>query len=200
MTTIQIAVVISSVVHLLAEFPYIRNTYLGRSQPNRVTFLLWSVVPMIAFTAGLSEGMSWALLPVFMSGFAPFLIFCASFTNPKAYWKLGFFDYLCGALALIAITCWLYFDNAILAVVFAILADGIAGLPTQIKAWQFPETETGTGYIASFIGVCIGLLAVQSSSFLEYGFLAFLFFANASLVLGVYRKNPFAKLKAELAR
>lgn len=200
MTTIQIAILLSSLVHFLSEFPYIRNAYLGRSQPNRVTFLLWSVVPMIAFAAGLSEGATWALIPVFMSGFAPFLVFCASFTNQNAYWKLGRFDYACGALAIIAIILWLYFDNPVLAVIFAILADFMAGLPTQYKAWFFPETETGTGYIASFIGTVVGLFAVETWAFSEYGFLAFLFLANASLVLGVYHRNPIAKLKAEFAR
>jgi hypothetical protein len=50
---------------------------------------------MIATGAALSDGVRRAVLPVFISGFGPFLIFVSSFVNKKAYWKLEKSDYIC---------------------------------------------------------------------------------------------------------
>ncbi|MEI7919425.1 MAG: hypothetical protein WCH65_04430 [bacterium] len=50
---------------------------------------------MIATVAALSDGVRRAVLPVFISGFGPFLVFISSFINKKAYRKLEKSDYVC---------------------------------------------------------------------------------------------------------
>src|SRR5665811_2568729 len=80
-------VIIAAVASLLAAFVYIRSMFVGGTKPNRVTWLMWAIAPLIATAASLSNGVGWAVLPVFMAGFSPFLIFAASFFAKKAYWK-----------------------------------------------------------------------------------------------------------------
>ncbi|MEK9176728.1 MAG: hypothetical protein AAB923_00360, partial [Patescibacteria group bacterium] len=192
--------VIAAITHIAGTFTYVRNTLLGRTQPNRVTFFLWGVIPMIAVAAGISEGAWWALLPVFMSGVGPLLTFFASFVNRKAYWKLGTIDLVCGGLAVLAIILWQITDEPMLAVVCAILADGLATYPTLLKAWRQPGTETGVIYIIALVESIIGLFALSAFTFSEYGFLLYLVLINVLLSFAVYRSDPLKKLKAEFAR
>jgi hypothetical protein len=196
---LQTLIVLGSVAHFLATLTYVRNAFLGRSQPNRVTFLLWGLIPIIAVAIGLKEGATWALVPVFMAGLGPFLIFLASFFNTKAYWKLGSLDYACGALAIIAIALWLFTEESSLAVLFSILADALALFPTLVKAWNHPESETGIPYIVAFVTEVVAVFAVTEYSIPEFGFLAYLILANIGLIICVYRKGLLRKLRSELA-
>jgi len=103
---LQYIVLLGAVANLAGGFVYIKATLRGETKPNRVTWLIWSVAPLIATVAGLSDGVRWAVLPVFMSGFVPLLVFIVSFVNPKSYWKLEKFDYICGACSILALVLW----------------------------------------------------------------------------------------------
>ncbi|MCL2280666.1 hypothetical protein FWC31_02160, partial [Candidatus Saccharibacteria bacterium] len=74
---------------LASSIDYIIDTLKGKTKPNRVTWLIWSTAPIIAAIAAISNGVSWAILPTFMAGFGPLLVFIVSFFNKKSYWKLG---------------------------------------------------------------------------------------------------------------
>src|SRR5699024_11631646 len=94
-----------------------------------------------------ANGFDWSILPVFMGGFMPLLVFIASMFNKSAYWKLSFLDCLCGIVAIFAIIIWRLTDDPILAIIFSILSDAIASLPTLRKAWLYPTTEAPVYYI-----------------------------------------------------
>src|SRR3989338_1323015 len=103
---IQYLVFVGAAINLVGSSFYIRSTLRGTTRPNRVTWLFWSLAPLIASFAAFSDGVRLAAVPVFMSGFMPLLVFVSSFVNPKAYWKLGLFDYFCGFFALLALVLW----------------------------------------------------------------------------------------------
>src|ERR1051326_3873885 len=96
-------VLIGAAINATGSFRYIRDTLRGTTKPNRVTYFMWAIAPLIATAAAVSRGVSWAVVPVFMSGFCPFLVFLSSFSNKQAYWKLGALDYVCGAFSAVAL-------------------------------------------------------------------------------------------------
>lgn len=53
---------------------YLVATLKGEVKPNRVSFLLWSVAPLIAFAAQLRQGVGIESLMTFATGFLPFLV------------------------------------------------------------------------------------------------------------------------------
>lgn len=162
MPYLEYLVFVAAISSVIGAIPYIKNTLAGKTKPNRVTWFLWSVAPMIAFSAAVSEGVGWSVLPVFMSGFVPFLIFVSSFANKKSYWKLGKLDYVCGALSLLALILWQVTQNPAVAIVFAIASDGLASVPTLIKAWKYPETETASPFIAGLFNISTSFFAIQT--------------------------------------
>ncbi len=198
---IESIVIFGAIAVFLGELAYVRDTYLGRSAPNRITFFLWALAPFIATAAEVSEGVTWAALPVFMVGFGPFMVLLASFTNKKAVWKLGKFDWACGVLAVLALALWAITQDALVAIVFALLSDALAGFPTLKKSWTHPETETIWAYVGSTIAVITGLIAAKTTNFSEIGFLLYILLFDLTVVLmlffrGRYKKKQLAQAEA----
>ncbi len=88
----------------------------------------------------------------------------------NSYWELKKLDYICAALALLALLLWRYTKQAYVAVIFSILSDLIAGIPTILKLWKHPKTESGIVYITAFFAMSTSLLAAKMWSFSEVGF------------------------------
>jgi uncharacterized membrane protein len=130
-----------------------------------VTWLLWAIAPLLAAAVALSGGAGLRALPTFMVGFMPLLIFIASFHNSASVWKVRRMDYACGAVSVIGTVVWLVTRNGVLAISAAIAADFLAGVPTLMKSWTHPQTETVHSYIGALISMIVLLLTVDHWTF-----------------------------------
>jgi hypothetical protein len=144
---------------------YLRDTLRGTTKPNRVTWLLWAVAPLLAVAVELDEGVGLRTLPTFMVGFMPLLVFIASFHNPAAVWKVRRIDYVCGFMSVVGTAVWLATRNGVLAISAAIVADFLAGVPTLMKSWTHPETETVHSYVGAVLSMVILLLTIDNWTF-----------------------------------
>jgi len=192
---IQYIVFLGAALSLAGSATYIIDTIKGKTKPNRVSWLIWSIAPIIGTVAAVSDGVTWAIVPTFMSGFGPLLVFMASFLNKKSYWRLGGGDYLCGTLAILALVLWAITKNPNVAILLSILADLLAAIPTLIKSWQHPETETGLAYILSMFNQITGMIAMKRWDFAESAFGIYLFLIDICFVLILYRKRILRKFK-----
>lgn len=184
---LQYFVFVGALANIVGSSFYIVRTLKGVTKPNRVTFFIWALAPMIAVAAALSEGAGLAVLPVFVSGFIPLLIFLASFANKNAYWKLGTFDYVCGGLSLLALLLWAMTGNPALAILLAIASDGLASLPTIVKTWKYPETEYWTGYAGALFSAGTALFAAPAFTFTAVAFPIYLMIDCGILLAGLIR-------------
>lgn len=158
------------VLNLVGIASYVWATIKGRARPNRVSFLLWAVAPLIAFAAELGKGVGIQSLMTFMVGFGPAVVFVASFVNKKAVWQLKKFDYVCGALSLAGLSLWLITGEGNTAIFFAIMADGLAAVPTVVKSFIEPESESPWVFGLSAISAGITMLTIERWDFAHYGF------------------------------
>ena len=144
---------------------YLRDTLRGTTQPNRVTWLLWAVAPLLAAAVEFNEGVGLRALPTFMVGFMPLLIFIGSFHNSASVWKVRRMDYACGVVSVIGTVVWLITRDGVLAISAAIAADFLAGIPPLMKSWTHPGSETVHSYIGAVISMVILLLTVDHWTF-----------------------------------
>jgi hypothetical protein len=189
MPSIQHIVLLGAAVGLAGGFVYIKDTLQGKTKPNRVTWLIWSIAPMIAVVAALSDGVQWAVLPVFIAGFVPLLIFISSFVNPKSYWKLEPFDYICGICSILGLILWGLTKEPIIAIIFAIISDAFAGIPTVIKSWKHPETESAITFAAGLFNSLTAFFALKTFGISELAFPIYLVLIDSTLVISAYRKR-----------
>jgi hypothetical protein len=191
-------VVVGTAIGAIGGLAYAFDTLRGKIKPNRVSFLLWSLFPLIAFAAELKQGVGISSLLVLSQAVLPLLVFIASFVNKQSEWKLTRFDLFCGLLSLIGLALWLVTRVGNIAIVFSIMADGMAAVPTIRKAYLYPETEVAWPWAATALGVVITLLTLKSWTFAAYGFLVYLLAAN--LTIAVLAKFKFGKLLAARLR
>ncbi|MCB0310251.1 MAG: hypothetical protein KDD42_03385, partial [Bdellovibrionales bacterium] len=88
-----------------------------------------------------------------------------------------------------ALIFWGLADSPRMAILLAASGDGLASLPTVIKAWKYPETETGVTYIASFVSVILVVPSIPEWNIENSAFQVYLLIANALLLIAVYRKK-----------
>ncbi len=163
-------VILGALLSLTGALSYARETLRGRTRPNRVTWLLWTVAPLIAFAVELADRVGLPALLTFSVGFGPLLVLLASFAAPTANWRLGRIDYACGALSVLALVAWRLSGSGAIAICLSIAADALASVPTVIKAVQAPQTEHPAVFRNGFLNAAITLLVIDHWTFAAWGF------------------------------
>jgi len=195
---LQDLVFVGAILQLIAVIPYSIDILKGTTKPNRISWLLWSVTPIIGAIAAISKGVGWSVLPVFMAGFAPFIVFLLSFVNKKSYWRLGKFDYICALCSILALVLWGLTEDPNYAIAFAIIGDAFAAIPTLVKSVRYPETETASAYLISLLAVLTSFAAITSRSFESLAYPIYLTFINSALFFSIIGGNHIKRKSQQL--
>jgi hypothetical protein len=187
--------ILGSIVNFAGGLSYVRAILKGEAVPNRVTWSLWALVPLIAGAAQLNSGVGISTLVVMSVGASPACVVIASYVAKSGAWKLGPFDYVCGACALAALALWAVTGDPVTAIVLSILGDFAAALPTVRKAWLAPETEDRPAYLFAFAGMILGMLSVREATFSAYAFNSYLLFASTALLLILYWPRASSRIE-----
>ncbi|HTE49000.1 MAG TPA: hypothetical protein VK675_03780 [Candidatus Paceibacterota bacterium] len=179
------------VVGLISTFFYIKNIFFGTTRPNLVSWVLWLLGPFLGVFFQLRAGAGLSVLPVFMAGFGPLLVVVFSIFRKNSYWKLSTFDVICGVFSMLALVLYALTHNLAISIIFAILSDLLAFIPTYIKGWKFPESETSSVYLTGIFNNVLGLLIIKDWSFTIYSFGVYLIIANIVMVCFLYRRKIF---------
>ncbi|NVO18635.1 MAG: hypothetical protein HXX13_02995 [Bacteroidetes bacterium] len=191
-------IILGTLIGATGSVAYLVDTVKGKVKPNRVSFLLWSVAPMIAFIAQISQGVGLEALMTFSTGFLPLTVFIASFVNKKSEWKLTWFDVICGILSVAGLVLWLITKVGNIAIFFSIVADALAAIPTIVKAYKYPDTELAWPWIATVFGVILTLLTLSSFTFANCGFIIYILIVNILIyVLVKFRLGEKFQSKTE---
>lgn len=174
------------IIHFVSWIFYAIDTYKWKVKPNKVSFWLWALAPFIWAVATLSKWFTWSVFPVIIAWLNPLMVFIASFFNKKSYWKLWKIDYFCLVLSLLAIILWIITKKSLYAVVFSVLADLFASIPTLIKIYRFPQTERPYLFIVGWISSLFWLSQVKIWGINECLFPIYLISINICLIFWFY--------------
>jgi len=185
---------IGLVINLIGEVIYLISMAKGDTKPNLVSWFFWAIIPMFGVYFQLKAGAGLSVLPIFMMGFGPLLVFVYSLIKKNGYWSLGLIDFLCGFFALLSLVFYLFTHNLEISILFVILGDLSAGIPTIIKSWKFPETESYYIYVAGTINNIFGLLIIKKWSFSIYSLGIYFLLINLIITYSIVRKKLFKKV------
>lgn len=180
---------ITILISLVGYFFYLKDIFYGEVRPNLVSWFLWMLGPFIGVFFQLKAGAGLSVLPVFMAGFGPLVIIIVSLFRKNSIWKITSLDIFCGFLALLALVFYIFTHNLGISILFAILSDGFAAIPTLIKSWKFPETETFAVYLPGIINNILGLLIIKNWIFSIYSFSIYFIIINLAIILCIYHKK-----------
>lgn len=189
-------VILSIPISIAGSYVYLRDTLRGKTKPNKISWSMWALAPLIGTAAAISaQADFWVTTRTFLAGFLPLLVFIASFVNKKSFWKLTAFDILCGIMSLLALFVLLGINSPKLAILLAATGDGFASLPTIRKAWLFPETETGAAYISGLLSTILIVPSIPIWNIENSAFQIYLLITNIVLLIAIYRKYFSLKFK-----
>ena len=175
-------------IAMVGAITYIRGILRGTVKPNVITWSLWATAPLIAFVAQLSEGAGLRAVHTFSTAFGPLLIVVTALIKRNAFAKIKHSDYIFGALSVTGLVLWWATGEGVLAIVFAILADGFAAFPTVRKMYIEPETENGKIFGLGIIAAGISLLTITDWRFEQYGFAVYIVIINSVMFFPTLRK------------
>lgn len=180
---------IGVLINLICTIWYIKGVFSGGTKPNLVSWFIWMLAPFIGFFLSLKAGAGLSSLGILLAGFGPFLVLIFSLFKKNAFWKISFFDLICGLFSILALVLYITTKNLEISIIFAIASDGLAYIPTYIKSWKNPGTETSSTYWGGIINNTLSLLIIKNWSFAIFSFPLYLVLANVLEVIFLNRKK-----------
>lgn len=175
--------VIAAIVWLFLSTQYIFDTLRGQTKPNKMTWFIWALAPMIGTFSSLKNGFNVTEIPVFISGLIPFLIFLASFFNQNSYYKVSKLDIVCGLISLLALIGAFLTVNLLLVTFLAVISDFLAAIPTIIKSWTYPSSENIYFYFGGLLTSIVSFTGINFTEITNFIFPIYLVMLNLTIVL-----------------
>ena len=142
-------VYLGAAIGALGSLVYMRDTLRGTTQPNRVTWLLWAFAPLLAAAVEFRSGVGLRTLDHVHRRLHAAARLRRLVPQSGRGVEDRRLDYVCGAMSLAGTAAWLATRNGVVAIAAAIAADFLAGVPTLMKSWSHPESESVSSYIGA---------------------------------------------------
>lgn len=176
-------------INLVGIAFYIRNILRGGTKPNLVSFFIWTLAPFVGIFLQIKAGAGFSFISTFMAGLGPLLVIIFSLIKKNAFWKIKTFDIICGLFSIFALFFYILTNKLGISILFAIISDALAAIPTIKKSWSFPKTETSVLYLTGIISNIFALLIIKNWTFSIYAFSIYLIIINIIIVFTVHRKK-----------
>lgn len=176
--------ILAGILALAGYIPYIISILQGKTQPNRATWFIWTIIGGLLAFSYIAEGDQhsiWLPLGYF---FGPLITAILSLRYGYATWtKL---DTFCIVAAIISIVPWVLSDNATFTLIINVFIDSIGAIPTLVKTYKEPETEDFTAWLIFFIANTMQLFAISTWS-LPAIYPIYLFFLAGAMVMFIVK-------------
>ncbi len=190
---------IAAGMRIAGGLAYLASTIRGIARPNPVSWLLWGVIPIIAFIAELQANVGPIAYVTLALGVSPILVFTATMIkNPQSF-RLKGLNLLCALIAVLGLVLWASTNSPELAISFMLIADFASGLPTITKAWRDPKSEFAPSYLVSASAMILALLTVTDWRFAVIAFPVYILAINL-LIFSIAMRRPRKKSRGKKKR
>ncbi len=178
---------LSSIVLIIGGVPYLRDIHRKKVHPHILSWIGWSFITGLGGSAMLASGSRWVVALMFANTLLCFVIAGYAIIRKAGVWSVSAYDFLLFGLGILGLILWLIIGLPIIALVLAITADLCFGLPTIIKTYREPESETYFAWLASAISGLLSLCAIQNFTFSEIAYPGYLFVFDTLVLLFILK-------------
>jgi len=159
----QIAGYTSGVAELLSFYPYVRDIFLGKTKPERASWIIWAVLSLVAFFPQLINGGTYSLFMTGVMAAGDLFVFILAIK----YGVGGMLKRDIVALAglIIGLSVWYFTKEAAFALYIIILIDASGTALTAIKTYQHPKSETASSWALLSLAGIFACVAVGKFNF-----------------------------------
>jgi hypothetical protein len=179
---------IAGLVNLVAFIPYIRDTFLHKTKPERATWWIYSVLYFVLWAAQLGAGAKWLLIST--TSYVITSIAIAVLSLKYGYGSLHRRDIVSLAIAALGLLLWKVTNDPLLAILTVIVIDFAGFWLTLFKTWHAPHTETLLAWQLAFVSSVFGLLSVGSMNFRLIAYPLYAIFADALIIWIIMYRRP----------
>lgn len=154
--------IVSALLFVLGDIPYLSDTLKGKTKPHRVTWGVVALLNAIGFANQFAYGANNSLWLFGAGTLMTFLIFVGSIRYGAGGRSKT--DLICLAIALLGVVFWALFRSPLYSILANIIADIAALWPTFIKARIHPETETRVSWLIGTVSVILDAISVGKLS------------------------------------
>lgn len=173
---------IAGVVGLAGYAPYVRDIVAGKTQPERTSWLIWTLEYAVLCAAQLAKGAGPALWLAGLQFVGVIVVYALSFK-----YGTGRMDRRNAVLLVcvcLALSAWLFSSDATLTIWILIAVEAVAGLLTAIKVYRDPASETLTMWVLLAVAGGLGVFAIApGNAGILYLYPVFLVGMGASIVI-----------------
>src|SRR5262245_10334462 len=113
--------VLAGVLTVVETIPYVRDVLRGSTRPHRGTWLIWSVLAIIAFLSQRADGATWSVVMVAVQAVLTSLIFVLAIRRGEGGVSPGELAMI--GLAGVGVAGWLVADEPVVATACVVAAD-----------------------------------------------------------------------------
>lgn len=174
--------------------PYIRSIHTGRTKPNVISWLTWTLATLVVCLAQLAGDGGAGAWPIGIAGiFTAYIAILALARNRNA--AITNTDWAFLSVAFIALPCWLLTSNALAAVLLITGVELAAFGPTFRSAYAQPHQERVNFYLLGAIRNGLAVAALEHYSWTTALFPAAKGVVGLALILMiVYRRSRLSAL------
>lgn len=160
--------ILGPAIYCVGFVPYIRATLRREVKPRIASWMTWSMtlgIPTVAAVVGhayVSAVLTGAAFVVVLT------ILVAALVNGER--RYNWVDGISQFISVCSIVAWLYTNDPTYAVLFNIVADFFAAVPTFYHGWTAPNEESWLPFMLSGVGATVSILAVSKFDFINAGF------------------------------
>ena len=130
---------LAGVTSVLDAAPYIRDVLHRTTRPHRGTWLIWSVLWVLALSSQAADGAAWSIVMVAADAALTSLIFTLSIRRGEG--GLSRSDLTILAIAGVGVAAWAVSATPVMATIFVVFADTLAVGLMLPKTWRDPASR-----------------------------------------------------------
>jgi hypothetical protein len=186
----------SSLFVVIGGIPYLRDIHRRKVRPHVLSWAGWAFITALGGSAMLASGSTWAAAIVFANTVLCVSIVGYSITRKVGVWSTGPQDGVFFGLGIIGLILWQVLNEPVIALVFAILADLFFGLPTIIKTYKDPSSETPFVWAMAALSGMLSLFALRNFAFSEAAYPVYLLIFDSIVLILVLKLLPWQTNKS----
>lgn len=180
---LQLLGILGGLISGLSYIPYIKDVLAKKTRPERASWIIWATLTAIAFFSQLAKGATSSLWLPFFETLGTSIVFLLSIKNGVGgATKRDIFILISAAIGLVL---WYFTKEPAVALYIVIAVDATGTIPTIIKSYQEPETETFITWIMVTIAGIFAMFSVGKLDLILLSYPFYIFAANGAIALAM---------------
>jgi len=169
------------VLNVIGYIPYIRDIFRHIVKPHPYTWAIWTILVTIAAVNQVRNGGGYSSLFFISTTILVTLVFFLSLKYGMG--GASKIDKTCLVLAIILLLYWLTTKDTHISTICAVFIDGIGAVPTLIKVYHFPRTETYVQWVFAGIAGLFTMLSVPRLDWILIIYPLYVILMNGAVVV-----------------